>query len=87
MHFPDFFIVGAAKAGTTSLTSQLKACPSVFMTTPKEPEFFARDDRFALGPEWYAARYAKAKPGQITGESSTIHSLAPYFPQAAQRIA
>ncbi|NDR57073.1 sulfotransferase domain-containing protein [Aliiruegeria sabulilitoris] len=87
MHFPDFFIVGAAKAGTTSLTSQLKACSSVFMTTPKEPEFFARDDRFALGPEWYAAHFAEAKPGQITGESSTIHALAPYFPRAAKRIA
>ena len=87
MHIPDFFIVGAAKAGTTSLTSQLKACPSVFMTTPKEPEFFARDDRFALGPDWYSALYAEAKPGQVTGESSTIHSLAPHFPLAAQRIA
>lgn len=87
MHVPDFFIVGAAKAGTTSLTSQLQACPSIFMTTPKEPEFFARDDRFALGPDWYSALYAGAKPGQITGESSTIHSLLPHFPQAAERIA
>ncbi len=87
MHIPDFFIVGAAKAGTTSLTSQLKACPSIFMTTPKEPEFFARDDRFALGPDWYSALYAAAGPEQITGESSTIHSLVPHFPHAARRIA
>ncbi|MDV7141180.1 sulfotransferase [Tropicimonas sp. TH_r6] len=87
MHIPDFFIVGAAKAGTTSLTSQLKACPSLFMTVPKEPEFFARDDRFALGPDWYSALFAEARPSQITGESSTIHSLVPHFPNAARRIA
>lgn len=86
MRIPDFFIVGAAKAGTTSLTSQLKACPSVFMTKRKEPEFFARDDRFARGTEWYSELFSDAKPGQITGESSTIYSLARHFPNAARRI-
>lgn len=87
MRIPNFFIVGAAKAGTTSLTSQLKACPSVFMTTPKEPEFFARDDRFAKGLESYSRLYDGAEPGQICGESSTIYSLVPHFPDAARRIA
>lgn len=87
MRYPDFFIVGAAKAGTTSLTSQLKACPSIFMTTPKEPEYFARDDLFEKGPDRYSALFADARPGQITGESSTIYSLAALFPRAAERIA
>ncbi|WP_165354583.1 sulfotransferase domain-containing protein [Tropicimonas sp. IMCC6043] len=86
MHIPDFFIIGAAKAGTTSLTSQLKACPSVFMTTPKEPEFFARDDLFAAGPGWYSALFEAARPNQVTGESSTLYSLAGPFPKAAARI-
>jgi hypothetical protein len=38
---PDFLIVGAMRAGTTALASALAEHPQVFMTTPKEPNFFA----------------------------------------------
>ncbi|WP_167854812.1 sulfotransferase family protein [Mangrovimicrobium sediminis] len=38
---PNFFLVGAAKSGTTSLASYLDQHPSVFMSQPKEPNFFA----------------------------------------------
>jgi hypothetical protein len=40
---PNFFIVGAPKAGTTALYSYLKQHPEVFMCSPKEPQFFAGD--------------------------------------------
>jgi hypothetical protein len=60
MRLPDFIIVGAAKAGTTSLSTRLLACPSVFVTMPKEPEFFARDDLFERGIGSYASLYADA---------------------------
>ena len=39
--WPNFFIVGAAKAGTTSLYSYLIKVPEVFMPSRKEPHFFA----------------------------------------------
>ncbi|PJF25399.1 MAG: hypothetical protein CUN53_13000, partial [Phototrophicales bacterium] len=42
MH-PDFFIVGAPKAGTTSLFDYLADHPLVIGTTPKETHFFADD--------------------------------------------
>ncbi len=42
MKGPNFFIVGAQKAGTTSLHAMLAAHPDVFMTTPKEPGYFIR---------------------------------------------
>jgi len=38
---PNLFIVGAMKAGTSSLHAALKIHPRVFMSEPKEPGFFA----------------------------------------------
>ena len=37
---PNFLIVGAAKCGTTSLYYYLKQHPDVFMSNPKEPDYF-----------------------------------------------
>ena len=86
MTLPDFIIIGAAKAGTTSLYALLDRHPDIFMPTPKEPEFFARDDRYADGIDRYAELFADAAPHQKVGEASTIYSLAPFFGQTAQRI-
>ncbi len=44
---PDFLIVGAAKAGTTSWNHYLAQHPSIFMSEDKEPEFFAYKDKGA----------------------------------------
>lgn len=38
---PDFFILGAAKSGTTSLYQYLAQHPSIYMPTVKEPNFLA----------------------------------------------
>lgn len=43
MTTPNFFIVGAPKCGTTALSEYLRAHPQVFMSTPKEPHYFAHD--------------------------------------------
>lgn len=40
--WPNFFIVGAAKCGTTSLYSELRKHPDVFLPEIKEPHYFAR---------------------------------------------
>lgn len=39
----DFFIVGAAKAGTTSLYSYLNKHPEIEMSTIKEPDYFSNE--------------------------------------------
>ncbi len=39
----NFFLVGAAKSGTTALCNYLREHPNVFITVPKEPHFFATD--------------------------------------------
>lgn len=86
MKLPDFFIIGAAKAGTTSLYALLERHPDIFMPHPKEPEFFARDDHYGQGIESYATLFEDAAPHQIAGEASTLYSLAPFFGQTAARI-
>ena len=43
MKRPNFFIIGAAKAGTTALADYLREHPQVFMCIPKEPHYFSAD--------------------------------------------
>ena len=46
MPWPNMFIAGAVKAGTTSLYQYLKVHPSIYMSPLKEPNFFSRDLHF-----------------------------------------
>lgn len=57
MTLPNFLVIGAAKAGTTSLYFYLKEHPSVFMPSVKEPRFFAYDEN---NPEYL--QIASANP-------------------------
>lgn len=43
MTLPNVFLVGAPKAGTTSLACWLGAHPDVYVSVPKEPYFWASD--------------------------------------------
>jgi len=40
MAWPDFFIVGAPKAGTTALHAALSGHPGLFLSRIKEPKYF-----------------------------------------------
>lgn len=52
---PNFFVIGAPRSGTTSLYEYLHAHPDVFMSTTKEPDFFAR-------PAWDEVHPLRAEP-------------------------
>lgn len=58
MRLPNFFIVGAPKAGTTSAYYYLKQHPQVYMSPLKEPHYFAdeiRKENFdAEVSRWYS---------------------------------
>src|ERR671921_96192 len=41
MTVPTFLVVGAGRSGTTGLAEGLRTHPRVFVTTPKEPHYFA----------------------------------------------
>lgn len=40
--FPDFFVVGAPRSGTTSLCRYLASNPQICFSRPKEPHYFAQ---------------------------------------------
>jgi hypothetical protein len=84
---PDFCVIGAMKAGTTSLFYYLGRHPQVFTPEVKEIEFFSHDDKWRRGPAWYAEHFAGAAPGQLSGEATTSYTKFPFFPEAPQRMA
>lgn len=71
---PDFIVIGAMKAGTSSLFQWLGTHPGCTLPPVKEPHFFSRDDRFAEGPDDYLALFAGAPPSTVTGEASASYA-------------
>ena len=94
---PDFLVVGAAKAGTTSLHNYLSQHPQIATTSPKETFFFVGEEVdpcrgvgwwYAPRPilrdiEEYSCLFAKTGPRIVSGESCVAYL---YFPKAAARI-
>jgi hypothetical protein len=96
---PNFLIIGAGKAGTTSLHYWLSSHPDVFMPQSKESNFFAfrdedttkldpvdRDWISSLRPNWsdYRDRFRNATLEKRVGEASPMYL---YHPAAAGCIA
>lgn len=84
--WPDFIIMGAMKSATSTLHEQLAAQPGLFMSSPKEPNFFSNDEIYAQGPAWYRALFAGADPSHLCGESSTHYTKLPTYPQTVARM-
>jgi hypothetical protein len=82
---PTFLVVGAMKAGTTSLHRYLRQHPSVFVTHHKEPNFFSFE--WERGVAWYEAHFAEAGDSVARGESSTSYTRFPNQPLVPERIA
>lgn len=80
---PTFFVIGAAKCGTTSLHEYIAAHPQIAMSSEKEPMYFMPDD-------WLdrVARYKRLfeHPASVRGESSTAYSAWPWAPEVPDRI-
>lgn len=83
---PDFIIIGAMKCATSTLHAQLAQQPGVFMTTPKEPNFFSDDEVYARGLGWYRSLFNGAAPGDLRGESSTHYTKLPTHPRTVERL-
>jgi hypothetical protein len=86
MSLPDFLIVGAMKCGTSTLAAQLAAQDGVFMTVPKEPNFFSDDEVWARGESWYRGLFAGATTGDLKGEASTHYTKLPTHPKTLDRM-
>lgn len=96
--YPNLFIIGAAKSGTSSLHTYLSAHPDVFMCQPKEPSHFV--ERSQLRAVWpamerrgywdrtaYLALFRDAGDAAIVGESSANYARLRRVTGVAERIA
>lgn len=83
---PDFIIIGAMKCATSTLHEQLARQPGIFMSTPKEPNFFSNDDVYARGWDWYRGLFAQGAAARLRGESSTHYTKLPTYPNTVDRI-
>jgi hypothetical protein len=81
---PDFAVIGAMKAGTTTLHGWLSQHPAVSVATEKEPDFFSREDVYSRGPSWYAGLF-EADRG-LRGEASVSYSFPEFASRAAERL-
>jgi hypothetical protein len=87
--WPNLFVVGAAKAGTTSLWRYLDQHPDVFMAPVKEPHYFSS---FVPGlfpavkdEDEYLRLFADAGNATLRGEASPSYLWDPRSPAAIVR--
>ena len=85
---PTFLVIGAMKAGTTSLYHYLRDHPQVFMPDTKEVNFFNPLRNWRRGVGWYEACFHDAPAGTIAvGEASTSYTKYPWIEGVPERIA
>ena len=77
--WPNFFIVGAPKAGTTSLYEYLRTLPGIFMPKEKEPSFFCKIkyESAIQNKNEYLKLYEKVTDEKIIGDASVMYLSEP----------
>ena len=86
--FPDFFVVGAPRCGTTSFCRYLARNPQICFSQPKEPHYFARLDHdpsaLELRRDYIGRCFGHCAAGhRAVGEGSVSYL---YLPEAIDRI-
>ena len=71
---PNLFVIGVAKSGTTTVHGILDQHPQVFMSNPKEPRFFSREEEYQKGFDWYIKQYfSGAENFPVRGEATPTY--------------
>jgi len=81
---PTFFVIGAAKAGTTSVNNYLARHPQIEMAEPREPHVMVSPI-----PEERVTLYAQHFRGgtELRGDCSPSYSVYPTHPRVSEHIA
>lgn len=83
---PNFFILGAAKSGTTSLYHFLDQHPKIFMSKEKEPTFFCEDFQVVRNPIHYFELYDNVTDHKAIGEASHGYFSDPKSPRLLKAL-
>jgi hypothetical protein len=85
---PSFLLIGAQRAGTTSLYAQLLRHPQVLPSLRKEVQYFTL--YHARGEAWYRAHFpteaALAARRAVTGEATPYYLFHPLAPERAAAL-
>lgn len=71
---PQAYLIGAQKAGTTSLAFLLDQHPGIVLSNPKEPNFYSQ--HWDKGLDWYRACF-KAPDGAMLLDASPSYTAMP----------
>jgi hypothetical protein len=81
---PNLVVIGAQKCGTSGLHYQLGLHPEIWMSRPKELNFFIEERNWPRGEDWYRASFnAGAK---VRGESSPNYTAYPQHVGVPERM-
>ena len=80
---PNLVIIGAMKAGTSSLHHYLGLHPEISMSWPKELDFFL-DRNWRRGTSWYESQFRDATP--VRGEASPNYTKATEHESVPERM-
>jgi hypothetical protein len=81
---PNLVVIGAQKCGTSGLHYQLGLHPEIWMSRPKELNFFIEERNWARGVDWYRACFdARAR---LRGESSPNYTAYPQHLGVPERM-
>jgi len=92
-YWPNLFVVGASKAGTTSLYHYLNQVPEVYMSNIKEPNFFSAKtvgDKHPTKPirdkKKYLSLFDAGKNFRYRGEASPTYFSDPEAPKLIHNV-
>lgn len=83
---PDFVMIGAMKAATSTVAAYLEDHPSIYMVPRCEPNYFSHDDNYARGLSWYEPHFAPGAHKALCGEGSNYYSARSLYPHTATRM-
>ncbi|MEM7757850.1 MAG: sulfotransferase [Cyanobacteria bacterium P01_A01_bin.40] len=83
-NLPNLIIIGAMKAGTTSLHYYLNLHPEISMSRQKELNFFVEEKNWYRGIEWYKSQFVGQ--AKIHGESSPNYTKYPVYSGVPQKM-
>lgn len=84
---PTFLVIGAMKAGTTSLYHYLRNHDEIFMSRIKELDFFVETHNWTRGLDWYRRQFCEGASAPARGEASTLYTKYPEHRGVPERIA
>jgi len=81
----DFLIIGAQRAGTTSLFKFLDLLPPFCGSIDKEIGYFSIDRKYENGFEWYHKQFKFCYPGQLACEATPEYLYYPFVPARVKK--